>query len=57
MKSLFKKKSRFEKLKENYRFLMKQSFELSSRDPLKSAIAHRQADNLIQEIKYLSSIK
>ncbi|HAV55402.1 Lacal_2735 family protein [Aequorivita vladivostokensis] len=50
----FRKKSRIEQLKERYRFLMRKSFELSSKDPEKSARAHQQADKLFQEINYLS---
>lgn len=54
MKGWFKKKSRIEILKERYRFLMKQSFELALRDPNKSKKVHNQADKIFQEINYLS---
>lgn len=33
---------------------MKQSFELALRDPNKSEKIHNQADQIFQEIKYLS---
>lgn len=33
---------------------MKQSFELALRDPNKSEKVHNQADQIFQEIKYLS---
>lgn len=33
---------------------MKRSFELATKDPEKSAKAHKQADRLYQEINYLS---
>ena len=54
MYNWFRKKSRIEQLKERYRLLMKRSFELSSKDPVKSEKAHQQADRIFQEIQYLS---
>ncbi len=54
MISLFRKKSRVEKLKDRYTFLMKRSFELSLKDTEKSEKIHRQADKIFQEIQYLS---
>ncbi len=50
----FKRKSRIELLKDRYKLLMKRSFELSIKDPEKSEKAHSQADEIFQEIKYLS---
>lgn len=50
----FQKKTRLEKLKERYRFLMKRSFETALRDREKSDQIHRQADKIFQEINYLS---
>ncbi len=54
MISLFRKKSRVEKLKERYTFLMKRSFETALKDTEKSEKMHRQADKIFQEIQYLS---
>jgi hypothetical protein len=54
MMNWFRKKSRIEKLKERYRFLMRRSFEIALRDREKSDQIHRQADKIFQEINYLS---
>ncbi|WP_353959575.1 Lacal_2735 family protein [Aequorivita aurantiaca] len=50
----FRKKSRIEKLKERYTFLMRRSFEIALRDTEQSDKIHNQADKLYQEIKYLT---
>lgn len=50
----FKKKTKLELLKENYRSLMKKSFEVALINPSKSDKFHRQADKLFEEIRYLS---
>lgn len=52
--SWFRKKSRVEKLKERYTFLMKRSFKTALKDTEKSEKMHRQANKIFQEIQYLS---
>ena len=51
MISLFRKKSRIEKLKERYTLLMRRSFETALKDTDKSEKIHHQADELYQKIK------
>ncbi len=50
----FKRKSKLETLKTHYRELMRKSYEASLNNPEKSERAHRQADKIFEEIKYLS---
>jgi len=50
----FRKKSKIEKLKKKYTFLMKQSFKTSLKDREKSDKIHRQADKIFKEIQYYS---
>lgn len=50
----FKKKSKIEVLKVRYRDLMRKSYEVSLEDPKKSDKAHRQADKIFAEIRYMS---
>lgn len=54
MTSWFRKKSRIEKLKTRYTYLMRKSYETSLKDTEKSESLHRQALRLFQEINYLS---
>ncbi|MGO3181833.1 MAG: Lacal_2735 family protein [Aequorivita sp.] len=54
MMSWFKKKSRVERLKARYTYLMRRSYETSAKDSNKSESLHRQALQLFQEINYLS---
>jgi len=50
----FRKKSKIERLKERYAFLMRKSYQIALKDINKSEEVHRQADELFQKIKYLS---
>lgn len=54
MISWFKKKTKIERLKERYTYLMRRSYETSLKDTEKSESLHEQAVNLFQEIRYLS---
>ncbi|MAP79693.1 MAG: hypothetical protein CL526_01265 [Aequorivita sp.] len=54
MFSWFRRKSRVELLEERYRRLMRQSFELSIKNPKKSKKARELAEKILQEIQYLS---
>lgn len=54
MMNWFKKKSRVERLKDRYTYLMRRSYETSLKDTEKSESLHQQALNLFQEIRYLS---
>lgn len=54
MMSWFRKKSRIERLKARYTYLMRKSYETSLKDADKSESLHRQAQKLFQEIDYLS---
>ncbi|MCB0465200.1 MAG: Lacal_2735 family protein [Aequorivita sp.] len=54
MTSWFRKKSKIEKLKVRYTYLMRRSFEMALKDTEKSEKLHRQADNLFKEIKQQS---
>lgn len=54
MLNLFRKKSRLEKLKVRYQYLMRRSFEMSLKDAEKSERIHREADELYKEIKQSS---
>lgn len=49
----FQKKTKIEKLKERYAFLMKKSYETALHDEIKSEKIHRRADKIFSEIKYL----
>ncbi|WP_310993870.1 Lacal_2735 family protein [Aequorivita marina] len=50
----FQKKSKVEKLKAKYTYLMKRSYETSLKNAEKSDRFQRQARQLFQEINYLS---
>ncbi len=50
----FKRKSKLERLQSRYRELMHHSYEISLHDPIKSEKYHRQADKILEEIKYYS---
>lgn len=50
----FKKKSKLERLQDEYTSLMRKSYNIALRDAKKSEEVHRQADELFQQIKYLS---
>lgn len=50
----FKQRTRIERLKDRYTYLMRRSYETSLRDTKKSERLHQQAVNLFQEIQYLS---
>lgn len=52
--SWFRKKSRVERLKIRYTYLMRRSYETSLKNAEKSESLHRQAVKLFQEINYLS---
>ncbi len=52
--NFFRKKSKIERLKDRYRQLMKKSYEIALRDTEKSERVHNQANELFQEIQYLS---
>ena len=54
MISWFRKKTKLEKLKERYTFLMKKSYEIALKDRNKSEKVHHQADRIYREIKYLT---
>lgn len=53
MMSWFRKKSRVERLKIRYTYLMRRSYETSLKNAEKSESLHRQAVTLFQEINYL----
>lgn len=50
----FKKKSRLEKLRERYAVLMRKSYEVALRDPKLSEKVHSQADEIYDEIRFLT---
>ena len=54
MFSWFKKKSKLERLKDQYAALMRRSYNLALKDAAKSEEVHRKADQLFQKIKYLT---
>ena len=54
MLNLFRKKSRLDKLKARYQYLMRRSFEMALKDAEKSERIHREADELYKEIKQSS---
>jgi len=55
MFGLFKKKSPIEKLQEQYKSLLKESFELSKIDRKKSDEKAAEADKIAQEIEKLKA--
>jgi len=50
MFGLFKKKSKKEKLQEQYKKLMKEAFDLSKSDRMASDLKHAEAQKLLDEI-------
>ena len=54
MFSWFKKKSKLERLKDEYASLMRKSYEIALKDAEKSEEVHRRADELFLKIKYLT---
>ena len=54
MMGWFRKKNRIEVLESQYSSLMRKSFETSLKDKEKSESLQRQAQNLFQEINYIS---
>lgn len=54
MKDIFRKKTRLEKLKARYTELMRKSFKASLKDQEKSEKVRKQAQEIYEEIQYLS---
>lgn len=54
MLSLFRKKTKLEKLKCRYTWLMRRSYVIALKDKEKSSKLHRQAEELLEKINYLS---
>lgn len=54
MFGLFRRKTRLEKLQCRYTWLMRRSYMMALKDKEKSAELHRQAEQLLKEIEFLS---
>ena len=54
MKTWFKKKTRLEKLQNKHRILMRTSFECAIRNNSKSTRAKKKANEVFEEIEYLT---
>jgi hypothetical protein len=54
MVGLFRKKTRLEKLRDRYTWLMRRSYMVALKDKKKSAQLHREAEQVLEKINYLS---